>query len=97
MSAKRNAAAVHEHRDGKTPTDGREFSMKSAKVKRLSRWQRLHRLLRNGKHSSMEIVHAIGTVTPSKCISELRQHGVIVRSRVARDGSGLNEYWVARS
>lgn len=61
------------------------------KKKREPRYKRLHRALYKRPLTSMGIVAAIGTVTPSKCISELRAHGVMVYSRQTRDK--INVYW----
>ena len=64
--------------------------------KRLNRWQRLLSALKHGPLTSWGIMRIVGTVTPSKCVSELRQHGFDVKSRKVLDGMGEKEYYLVR-
>ncbi len=67
--------------------------MKKAKVK-LARWERAEKLLRRAWLTSMEMVHALGTVTPSKIRSEMRANGIALKAR-RRKGTTLAEYRIA--
>ena len=58
----------------------------------LNRAERLHRLLKRGWLSSLDIIHAVGTVKPTNAVSELRRSGVRVERKVV---AGISRYRVA--
>lgn len=62
----------------------------SKTAKPLNRAQRLVKLLRTGKVTAWEIIHSVGTASPSKVISEARQLGHRVIKQ--RGPAGFYEY-----
>jgi len=67
------------------------------KVKKLSRAERAFMVLRHSWATSWELAHRVGTITPTKVLSELRAQGIAIKARRREDGSGLTEYRVARA
>jgi hypothetical protein len=66
------------------------------KVKKLSRAERAFAFLAHHWATSWELAHKVGTITPTKVLSELRAQGIAIKARRRGDGSGLTEYRVAR-
>ncbi len=64
--------------------------MKTGKINKLNRAQRLVKLLRTGSVTAWEIIHAVGTASPSKVVSEARKLGHRITMR--RGPAGYYEY-----